>query len=118
MAAAQTSGTVFLKRWFAGAAANGWDGWLSAGQLAGCVRWNQTLGLCLPDDSVRSESDIADWLILLCHKFSTSFHRWQHGQRGTILTRARAMRIRTVVMEVPTWRSGRSGGAPGSMTAG
>ena len=52
-------------------------------------------------------------LILLCHKLRASFRRWQHGQRGTIATRTRAMRPWTVVMEVLTWRSGRNGAALG-----
>ena len=55
--------------------------------------------------------------ILLCHKLRISFRRWQHGQRGTVLARTRAIRIRTVAMEIRTWRSARSGG-PGSVTAG
>jgi hypothetical protein len=44
--------------------------------------------------------------------------RWQQGQRGTTRAIARAMTVRTEVIEVATWRSGRIGGSAGSITAG
>jgi SAM-dependent methyltransferase len=44
--------------------------------------------------------------------------RWQHGHLARVRARARAMRTRTVAIELLTWRSGRIGGAARSITAG
>jgi hypothetical protein len=44
--------------------------------------------------------------------------RWQQGQRGTARAIARAMTVRTEVIEVGTWRSGLMGGSAGSVTFG
>ena len=41
-------------------------------------------------------------LILLCHKFMCCMVRWQHGQRGKARAIARAMAIRTDVIEFGT----------------
>ena len=41
-------------------------------------------------------------LILLCHKFVCCVVRWQHGQRGKARAIARAMAIRTDVIEFGT----------------
>ena len=43
---------------------------------------------------------------------------WQHGQRGKALMIALISRMRMVAIEFGIWRSGRKGGAPGSITAG
>jgi hypothetical protein len=42
----------------------------------------------------------------------------QHGQRGSFLAMARAMVVRSVAIEVATWRSGRIGSAAGSVAFG
>ena len=41
-------------------------------------------------------------LILLCHKFFRSKICWQHGQRGSVREIARAMAMRTEVIEFGT----------------
>ena len=43
---------------------------------------------------------------------------WQHGHRARVLARATMRRRRTVAIELATWRSGRIGGASGSVTIG
>jgi hypothetical protein len=60
-------------------------------------------------------------LVLLRHKFR--FARGltgaaQHGHRGSAVTSAVISRRRIVAIESGTWRSGRSGGASGSVTTG
>ena len=61
-------------------------------------------------------------LILLCHKLrrceGAQMDAWQHGHRDRRLTRALARRCRMVAIELGTWRSGRNGGAAGSITVG
>jgi hypothetical protein len=57
-------------------------------------------------------------LILLCHKMRRCVWCWQHGQRRIVRAMAFAMVIRTEVIEVGTWRSGRIGGSAGSITVG
>jgi len=61
-------------------------------------------------------------LVLLRHKFLDRdcflIGAAQHGQRGSVLTRAAMRRRRMVAIEFGTWRSGRSGGSAGSVTAG
>ena len=42
----------------------------------------------------------------------------QHGHRGRLLTSATINRRRMVATEFGMWRSGRKGGAPGSVTVG
>ena len=44
--------------------------------------------------------------------------RWQQGHRGSRRAKARASLMRMVAMELATCRSGRSGGAAGSVTLG
>ena len=61
-------------------------------------------------------------LVLLRHKV-LYFARFligaaQHGHRGKFLTRARTSRRRMVAIEFGMCRSGRSGGASGSVTFG
>jgi hypothetical protein len=41
-------------------------------------------------------------LFLLCHKFFRSKICWQHGQRGSVREIARAMAMRTEVIEFGT----------------
>ena len=41
-------------------------------------------------------------LLLLCHKFFRSKICWQHGQRGSVREIARAMAMRTEVIEFGT----------------
>jgi hypothetical protein len=41
-------------------------------------------------------------LVLLCHKFFRSKICWQHGQRGSVREIARAMAMRTEVIEFGT----------------
>jgi hypothetical protein len=43
-------------------------------------------------------------LVLLCHKRSLAFKRRQHGHRGSVLSKAAAIRSRKVVMDDGTWR--------------
>jgi hypothetical protein len=57
-------------------------------------------------------------LLLLCHKMRRCVWCWQHGQRRIVRAMAFAMVIRTEVIEVGTWRSGRIGGSAGSITVG
>ena len=57
-------------------------------------------------------------LVLLCHKFLRSKVCWQHGHRGSVREIARAMAMRTEVIEFGTLRSGRIGGSAGSITCG
>jgi hypothetical protein len=61
-------------------------------------------------------------LVLLCHKLrrceGARMDAWQHGHRDRRWTRALARRHRMVAIELGTWRSGRNGGAAGSMTLG
>src|SRR5919108_2295096 len=61
-------------------------------------------------------------LVLLRHKFRLSEYDLtgaaQHGHRGSWLTSAAISRRRIVAIEFGTWRSGRSGGASGSITPG
>ena len=54
-------------------------------------------------------------LVLLCHKLRDAVCRWQQGQRGSVLASPRVMVMRMVVIDVATWRSGRIGGAAGSV---
>ena len=42
----------------------------------------------------------------------------QHGHRGKVLMRARINRSRMVAIEFGMWRSGREGGASGSIIVG
>ncbi|WP_082077082.1 HlyD family secretion protein [Bradyrhizobium sp. LTSPM299] len=59
-------------------------------------------------------------VVLLRHKFNRRrrpVEARQHGHRGNRLTRASMMRRCTVAIEFGTWRSGRNGGSPGSVTA-
>jgi hypothetical protein len=56
-------------------------------------------------------------LILLYHKARREV-RWQHGHRCSERVSVRAMVMRTVAMELMTCRSGRIGGAAGSITLG
>ena len=61
-------------------------------------------------------------LVVLCHDFRSRDGRavaWaQQGQRDSILTRPAMRRRRRVGIELTTCRSGRSGGASGSITPG
>src|SRR5881227_3261102 len=61
-------------------------------------------------------------LVLLCHKFlrgaGLAIGAAQHGHRGNVVTRAVISLRRIVAIEFGTCRSGRSGGASGSVTAG
>jgi hypothetical protein len=61
-------------------------------------------------------------LVLLHHKFlRTDFlaiEAAQHGHRDMVLTSATINRRRMVATEFGTWRSGRNGGASGSVTVG
>lgn len=43
-------------------------------------------------------------LVLLCHKRSLTFTRRQHGHRGSVASKAAAIRSRKVVMDDGTWR--------------
>ena len=67
-------------------------------------------------------TNVANALILLRHKFRrverTVIAAWQQGHRDRRLARATARRRRMVAIEFGTWRSGRSGGAAGSVTVG
>jgi hypothetical protein len=61
------------------------------------------------------------WLVLLHHIFRctlATFREPQQGHRGRRSTRATTSRRRSVVMAFGIWRSGRSGGAVGSVTDG
>jgi hypothetical protein len=49
-------------------------------------------------------------LIVLYHKL---IFRWQQGHLGSVLAMARAMVVRMDVIELATWRSGRTGGSAG-----
>jgi hypothetical protein len=61
-------------------------------------------------------------LVLLHHKIlcreCLAIGAEQHGHRGRVLTRAAIRRRRMVAIELGIWRSGRSGGAAGSVTIG
>jgi len=61
-------------------------------------------------------------LVLLCYKFlgrsCLTIGAVQHGHRGSVLTRAAISRRRIVAIEFGTCRSGRSGGASGSVIVG
>jgi len=57
-------------------------------------------------------------LVLLCHKLQRErpfVFAPQHGQRERTVTSLAMSRRRKVAMEFGTWRSGRSGGASGSV---
>ena len=54
----------------------------------------------IPWATVTSDDHIQ--LILLCHKFFRSKICWQHGQRGSVREIARAMAMRTEVIEFGT----------------
>ena len=43
---------------------------------------------------------------------------WQHWHRGGVRAMARAITTRMEAIELGTWRSGRIGGAAGSITGG
>ena len=43
-------------------------------------------------------------LVLLCHKRNLAFTRRQHGHRGSVASKAAAIRSRKVVMDDGTWR--------------
>lgn len=63
------------------------------------------------------------WLLILLRHKVLYFARFligaaQHGHRGKFLTRARTSRRRMVAIEFGMCRSGRSGGASGSVTFG
>jgi hypothetical protein len=55
-------------------------------------------------------------LVLLCHKFIGRVVHWQHGHRGRVRLMARAIVIRTDVIEFGTGRSGLIGRSAGSIT--
>jgi hypothetical protein len=58
-------------------------------------------------------------VVLLCHNLLGWLRRrWQQGQRDSLRARPRAMVMRMVVMEVCTWRSGRTGRSARSETFG
>jgi hypothetical protein len=60
-------------------------------------------------------------LVLLRHKLHRErpfIFPAQHGQRKSLATSSIISRRRRVAMEFGTWRSGRSGGASGSVTFG
>jgi hypothetical protein len=60
-------------------------------------------------------------LILLRHKLRREravFAAAQEGQRESVAMRSTTSRRRSVAIELGTWRSGRSGGASGSITLG
>src|SRR5450759_4557202 len=60
-------------------------------------------------------------VVLLHHKnwrMCLAIGAAQHGHRGSLLTRAAISRRRTVAIEFGMCRSGRRGGAPGSVTVG
>jgi hypothetical protein len=60
-------------------------------------------------------------LVLLRHKLRRErpfIFAAQHGQRESLATSSIISRRRRVAMEFGTWRSGRSGGASGSITFG
>ena len=61
-------------------------------------------------------------LVLLHHKFRRDgflpIEAAQHGHRDKVLTSATINRRRMVAIEFGTWRSGRNGGASGSVTVG
>jgi hypothetical protein len=64
---------------------------------------------------------LADRLVLLRHKLRRKrpcFFAAQHGQRERLATSLTISRRRRVAIEFGTWRSGRSGGASGSVTLG
>ncbi|MCW8167521.1 hypothetical protein D8B22_22585, partial [Verminephrobacter aporrectodeae subsp. tuberculatae] len=42
-------------------------------------------------------------IVLLCHKRILAFTRRQHGQRGSVLSKAAAIRSRKVVIDDRTW---------------
>lgn len=62
------------------------------------------------------------FLILLhhkvCRRIRLAIGAAQHGHRGSLLTRAAISRRRTVAIEFGMCRSGRRGGASGSVTVG
>src|SRR6266567_2199566 len=61
-------------------------------------------------------------LVLLCHKFfcrdRLPIGAAQHGHRDRVVASAKINLLRIVAIEFGTWRSVRSGGASGSVTAG
>jgi len=61
-------------------------------------------------------------IVLLRYKFRTGtnllYGAAQQGQRDKPLARATAIRLCTLAIEFATWRSGRIGGASGSITFG
>jgi hypothetical protein len=60
-------------------------------------------------------------LVLLRHKLRREravFAAAQEGQRESVAMRSTTSRRRSVAIELGTWRSGRSGGASGSITLG
>jgi hypothetical protein len=52
----------------------------------------------------KEEAYVDSTLVLLCHKRSLAFTRRQHGHRGSVLSKAAAIRSRKVVMDDGTWR--------------
>lgn len=54
-------------------------------------------------------------IVLLCHILILA---WQQGHRGSNLASARAMVVRSVDIELGTWRLGRIGGTAGSIICG
>jgi hypothetical protein len=64
---------------------------------------------------------MANRLILLHHKFRRLYLEGmlpQQGHRGKVFMSALIKSTRTVAIEFGMWRSGRKGGAPGSITVG
>src|SRR6266571_4799108 len=80
----------------------------------------QTLCVCREGKPLHTFPDRA--LVLLRHKFlcgvDLAIGAAQHGHRGNVVTRAAISLRRIVAIEFGTCRSGRSGGASGSVTAG
>src|SRR6266542_3159646 len=65
---------------------------------------------------------IANYLILLCHKFfcrdRLPIGAAQHGHRDRVVASVKINLLRIVAIEFGTWRSVRSGGASRSVTVG
>jgi hypothetical protein len=89
----------------------------------------------LPNPAIRKFNSGAAWDLSgkepmkmrhkMCHKLRRSERleragvaAWQHGHRSRRLTMALTIRRRIVAMELGMWRSGRNGGAAGSVTVG
>ena len=62
--------------------------------------------------ALRAEKFDEWFLVLLCHKHALPPLAPQVGQKGSLATRARALRIRCVVIEVGLCLCPRRGGAP------